>query len=66
MCRLRVDFNNLIGSGVLAVPTRGLAFAAGEHIAVFDDSTDIYEAVVVGTSGDTVFLEVSDQMLEEA
>lgn len=66
MRRLQVDFNNLVGSGVLPVPTRGQTFVAGEHVAVFDEGTDVYEAVVLETSEDTVFLQVSDQVLEEA
>ena len=66
MRRLHVDFNNLIGSRVLPVPNRGLSFAVGEHVAVSDDGTDVYEAVVLGTSEDTVFLEVSDKVLEDA
>jgi hypothetical protein len=65
MRRLRVDFNNLVGSRVLPVPTRGLAFSAGEHVAVSDDCEDVYEAVVLGISENTVFLEVSDKVLEE-
>lgn len=66
MRRVHVDFNNLVGSGVLPVPTRGLVFAVGERVAVSDEGTDIYEAIVVGISDDTVFLEISDKVLEEA
>lgn len=66
MRHLQVDFNNLVGSGVLPVPTHGRAFTTGEHVAVSDEGTDVYEAVVLGTSGDTVFLEVSDKVLAEA
>ena len=66
MRHLQVDFNNLVGSGVLPVPTHGQAFTTGEHVAVSDEGTDVYEAVVLGTSGDTVFLEVSDKVLAEA
>ena len=66
MRHLQVDFNNLVGSGVLPAPTHGQAFTAGERVAVSDEGTDVYEAVVLGTSGDTVFLEVSDKVLAEA
>lgn len=66
MRHLHVDFNNVIGSGVLPVPTHGQVFTTGEHVAVSDDDTDVYEAVVVGTSGGTVFLEVSNKVLAEA
>lgn len=66
MRRLQVDFNNLVGSGVLPVPTHGQAFATGEHVAVSDEGTEVYEAVVIGFSADTVFLEVSDRVLTEA
>ena len=67
MRHLQVDFNNLVGSGVLPVPTHGRAFTTGEHVAVSDEGTDVYAAVVLGTSGgDTVFLEVSDKVLAEA
>ena len=66
MRHLQVDFNNLVGSGVLPAPTHGHAFTAGERVAVSDEGTDVYEAVVLGTSGDTVFLEVSDKVLAEA
>ena len=66
MRRLQVDFNNIVGSGVLPVPTRGQAFAAGERLAVSDEGTLVYEAVVVGVSGETVFLKVSDEVLSEA
>ena len=66
MRRLHVDFNNPIGSSVLPVPTRGLAFAVGDRVAVYDDGTGIYEAVVLETSQETVLLEVSAAVLEEA
>ena len=66
MRHLQVDFNNLVGSGVLPVPSHGQAFATGEHVAVSDEGTDMYEAVVLGISGDTVFLEVSDRVLAAA
>ena len=66
MRHLLVDFNNVAGSGVLPVPSHGEAFAAGEHVAVSDEGTDVYEAVVLGISGDTVFLEVLDKVLAEA
>lgn len=61
-----VDFNNLVGSGVLPVPTRGQSFIRGERLAVSDEGTDEYEAVVLDVSGDTVFLKVSDKALTEA
>lgn len=66
MRRLRVDFNTFAGSGVLPVPTRGHTFVVGEHVAVFDEGTNVYEAVVLGTSEYTVFVEVSDKVLEDA
>lgn len=66
MRHVQVDFNNLVGSGVLPVPTRGHTFATGEHVAVSDEGTDVYEAVVIGLSGDTVFLDVSNKVLAEA
>jgi hypothetical protein len=66
MRHLQVDFNNLLGSCVLPVPSHGEEFATGELVAVSDEGTDVYEAVVLGISGDTVFLEVLDKVLAEA
>jgi hypothetical protein len=66
MRHLQVDFNNVAGSSVLPVPSNGEAFATGEHVAVSDEGTDVYEAVVLGISGETVFLEVLDKVLAEA
>ena len=63
MRQLQVDFNNLVGSGVLAVPTHGRIFQVGERLSVFDEGTDMYEAVVLGLDGSTVYLEVSDSTL---
>lgn len=66
MRHLQVDFNNLVSSGVLPVPTHGQTFTTGERVAVSDEGTDVYEAVVLGTSGDTAFFEVSEKVLAEA
>lgn len=66
MRHVHVDFNNLAGPGVLPVPTHGQVFAVGEHVAVSDEGTGVYEAVVLGISGDTVFFEVSDKVLAES
>ena len=58
MRELQVDFNNVVGSGVLPVPTHGQRFAVGERLRVFDEGTDMYQAVVVGVDRDTAFIEV--------
>lgn len=63
MRQVQVDFNNVVGSGVLPVPAHGQPFATGEHLRVFDEGTGVYEAVVIGVAGDTAFIEVSSEPL---
>lgn len=63
MHQVQVDFNRVIGTRVLPVPTRGQQFAVGERLRVFDGGTDVYEAVVLGVDGDTAFIEVSPEPL---
>lgn len=58
MRELRVDFNNVIGSGVIHAPANGEHYADGETIAIFDHDTHTYEATVISQTGNTVHLQV--------
>lgn len=58
MRQVQVDFNGVVGTRVLPIPTHGQQFVVGERLRVFDEGTDVYEAVVLGVDGETAFIEV--------
>lgn len=59
MRQVQVDFNSVVGVRALPIPAHGQQFFVGERLRVFDEGTDMYEAVVLGVDGETAFIEVS-------
>jgi hypothetical protein len=51
MRQFQADFSNMVGLRIIPVPTRGQPFTVGEHIAVSDEDTGVYEAIVIEVSG---------------
>ncbi len=64
--KLRVDFNNMIGSGLVLASAQGGTFSAGCAIAVYDEDTEVFAAEVIKQEGDTLVIRVSDKVMAEA
>ena len=65
MRKLRVDFNQAVGDVVFA-QLHGESFSVGDHVAVYDLDTEIYEAVVQEVSATSVTLLVDFTKVLEA
>lgn len=65
MVTLHVDFNNMIGSGLVLASAQGGTFSAGCTIAVYDEGTEVFAAEVIKQEGDTLVIQVSDKVIAE-
>lgn len=65
MVKLRVDFNNMIGSGLVLASAQGGTFSTGCAIVVYDESTEVFAAEVINQEGDTLVIQVSDKVIAE-